>query len=187
MHFLSNEYKEQWIENYVQRDTAGARKRVEDAEAAIQQKQEDMSNVEIEELTTREPERTFHNMLNVIGDSLRDLASFDDKEDVEAAEGDNRTVQGMLIDDDEAVWVMGTMLHTARCCMERFWQMQTMHGILSPPGLRDMADYFRNRDKKYTMPAERNPAGIESSTDHIAAAPPPRTCGELIATLDMVS
>jgi hypothetical protein len=31
MHFLSNEEKEKWIEDYVDRDTAGARKRVEDA------------------------------------------------------------------------------------------------------------------------------------------------------------
>jgi hypothetical protein len=30
-HFLSNEAKEKWIEDYVERETAGARKRVEDA------------------------------------------------------------------------------------------------------------------------------------------------------------
>jgi predicted N-acyltransferase len=36
-HFLSNEEKEKWIEDYVERETAGARKRVEDAEAAVQQ------------------------------------------------------------------------------------------------------------------------------------------------------
>ena len=35
MHFLSNEEKEKWIEDYVERETAGARKQVEDAEAAI--------------------------------------------------------------------------------------------------------------------------------------------------------
>ena len=35
-HFLSNEEKEKWIEDYVERETAGARKRVEDAEAAVQ-------------------------------------------------------------------------------------------------------------------------------------------------------
>jgi hypothetical protein len=36
-HFLSNEEKQKWIEDYVQRETAAARKRVEDAEAAVQQ------------------------------------------------------------------------------------------------------------------------------------------------------
>jgi hypothetical protein len=35
-HFLSNEEKEKWIEDFVERETAGARKRVEDAEAAVQ-------------------------------------------------------------------------------------------------------------------------------------------------------
>jgi len=37
MHFLSNEEKEKWIEDYVDREPAVARKRVEDAETAIQQ------------------------------------------------------------------------------------------------------------------------------------------------------
>ena len=34
-HFLSNEEKEKWIEDFVERETAGARKRVEDAEGAV--------------------------------------------------------------------------------------------------------------------------------------------------------
>jgi hypothetical protein len=50
---------EQWIEDYVERETAVARKRVEDAEPAIHQRQEDMPNVEKAELTTREGEKTF--------------------------------------------------------------------------------------------------------------------------------
>jgi len=58
-HFLSNEKKVQWIEDYVERETAVARKRVEDAETAIKQRQEGMSNVEKAGLTTREPEKTF--------------------------------------------------------------------------------------------------------------------------------
>jgi hypothetical protein len=41
MHILSNQETEKWIEYYIQRETAGARKRVEDAEAAIMQEQED--------------------------------------------------------------------------------------------------------------------------------------------------
>jgi len=36
-HFLNNEEKEKWIEDYVERETAGARERVEDAEAAVHQ------------------------------------------------------------------------------------------------------------------------------------------------------
>jgi len=37
MHFLSNEEEEKWIENYVERETVGPRKVVEDTEAAVQQ------------------------------------------------------------------------------------------------------------------------------------------------------
>ena len=58
-HFLSNEEKEQWIENYVERETAVATKRVQDAEAAVQQEQEAMKHAEIAGLTNREPEKTF--------------------------------------------------------------------------------------------------------------------------------
>jgi len=45
-HFLSNEEKEKWIEDYVERDTAVARKRVEDAETGIAQEQDDKRNAE---------------------------------------------------------------------------------------------------------------------------------------------
>jgi len=55
-HSLSNQKKEQWIEDYVERETVVARKRIEDAETAIKQKQEDMSNIQKAGLTTREPE-----------------------------------------------------------------------------------------------------------------------------------
>jgi len=67
----------------VERETAMPRKRVEDAETAIPQNQEDVSNVVQAGLTTRKPEKTFEDMLNAIRDSRSDLASSDDKEDVE--------------------------------------------------------------------------------------------------------
>jgi len=47
-HILSNEEKEKWIEDYEDRETAVARKRVQDAETAIMQGQEHMRNVEKE-------------------------------------------------------------------------------------------------------------------------------------------
>jgi len=80
-HFLSNAEKEKWIEDYVETETAGARKRVEEAEAAVQQGQDDMKQAEIAGLTSREPEKTFEEMLVAIRDSLSDLASSDDGED----------------------------------------------------------------------------------------------------------
>jgi len=58
IHFLSNKEKEQWIEDYFEREPAVARKRVEDAESAVQQEQEDIKHAEIAGLTNREPEET---------------------------------------------------------------------------------------------------------------------------------
>jgi len=62
-----------------------ARKRVEDA---VQQELEDMKYAEIAGLTTREPKRTFQEMLVAIGDSLSDLSSSDDGEDGEDEDDD---------------------------------------------------------------------------------------------------
>jgi hypothetical protein len=83
MHLLSNEEKEKWIEDYVERETAWARKRVEAAESAVRQEQDDMTQAEIARLTYRESEETFEEMLVAIGDSLSDLASSEDGEDGE--------------------------------------------------------------------------------------------------------
>jgi predicted N-acyltransferase len=45
-HFLSHEEKKKWIQDYVERETAGARKRVEDAEAAMWHEQKDTEAAE---------------------------------------------------------------------------------------------------------------------------------------------
>jgi hypothetical protein len=107
-HFLTNEEKEKWIADFVERETAGARKRVEDAEAAVQQEQDDMMHAELAGLTSWKPEQTFEEMLVAFGDSLSDLASSVDGEDGED-EHDEETEQGKLSEDDEPGWVMGTI------------------------------------------------------------------------------
>jgi hypothetical protein len=107
-YFLSNEMKEQWIKGYVGRETAGARKRVEDAEAAVQQEQDDMTNAEIMGLMSRMPEKSSEEMPVSIVDSLSDLACSDSGEDGEN-EDDEGTVQGKLSKDDEPGWVIGTI------------------------------------------------------------------------------
>jgi len=139
---LSNEKNEQWIEDYVERETAVARKRVEDAETAIKQKQEDISNVEKAGLTTRKPEKTFDEMLNGIRDSLSDLASSHDEEDAEDDEDDKDAEQGKLSEYDEPGWVIGTIPNTVQRRMERFWQKQMKLDQLTQPGWGDAAYYF---------------------------------------------
>jgi hypothetical protein len=118
---LSNEEKEKWIEDYVERETAGARKRVEDSEAAVQQEQDDMTQADIAELRSRTPKMTLEEMLVAIGDCRRDLASSDDGEDGEDVD-DEETEQGTLSEHDEPSWVMGTITKTVQQRMEKFWQ-----------------------------------------------------------------
>jgi hypothetical protein len=67
----------------VERETAGARKPVEDAEAAVQQEQDHMTHAEIAGLTSRENEMRFEEMLVASGDSLRYLACSNNGEDGE--------------------------------------------------------------------------------------------------------
>jgi len=183
-HFLSSEEKEKWIEDYVERETAGARKRVEDAEAAVQQEQDDMVHTEIAGLTSREPEKTFEEMMAAIGDSLSDLASSDDGEDGE--DEDEDTEQGKLSEDDEPGWVMGTITKTVQQRMESFRQKQMKLDELTQPGWEDAADYFREREKKYGTAELRVPVVVQPQTDYGSSAPPPTTFGELMERLDIV-
>jgi len=184
-HFLSNEEKEKWIEDYVERETAGARKRVEDAEAAVQQVQDDMTQAEIAGLTTREPENTFEEMLVAIRDSLSDLASSDDGEDGED-EDDEETEQGKLSDDDEPGWVMGTITKTVQQRIESFRQKQMELDELTQPGWDDAADYFRERDRKYGQSELMVPAVVQQQTNDDVPARPPTTFGEFMECLDIV-
>jgi len=184
-HFLSNEEKEKWIEDYVERETAGARKRVEDAEAAVQQEQDDMMHAEIAGLTSREPEKTFEEMLVAIGDSLSNLPSSDNGENGED-EDDEETEQGKLSDDDEPGWVMGTITKTVQLFMESFRQKQMKLDQLTQPGWEDADDCFRERDKKYGTSELRVPAVIQPQTNYDAPAPPPTTFGEPMESLDII-
>jgi len=74
-HILSNEEKLKWNKNYLERETPGAKKRVQDIEAAVQQEQNNMTDAEIMGLATPEPEMTSEEMLVAIGNSLCDLGN----------------------------------------------------------------------------------------------------------------
>jgi len=184
-HFLSNEEKEKWIEDYVERETAGARKRVEDAEAAVQQEQDNMTHAEIVGLTSREPKETFEGMLVAIRDSLSDLASSNDGENGED-EHDEETEQGKLSKDDEPGWVMGTITKTVQQRMKRFRQKQMKLDELTQPGWEDAAEYFREQDKTYSTSELRVPAVVQPQTNNDAPTPPPTTFGESMESLDIV-
>jgi len=111
-HIWSNEERRKWIDDHVERLTAGAGTRFEDAEAVVQQEQDDTRKAENVWLTNWAPQKTYHEMMVTIGDSLSDLAPSDNGEDGED-EDDEGTEQGQLSEDDEPGWVMGTI--TKRC------------------------------------------------------------------------
>ena len=169
-HFSSNEEKEKWIEGDVERKTAGARKQVEDAEAVVQQEQEEMRKAENAGWTNREHDMTFHEMMVAIGDSLSDFASSDDEEDGED-ENDEETQQGKLSQDDEPSWVMGTISTMVQQRMERFWQKQMKLDGLTQPGWEDAADYLREGGKKYGTSDLRVAVVVKPQLDDDAAAP----------------
>jgi len=184
MHFLSNEEKEKWNEDYVERETAGARKQVQDAEAAVQQEEDNMTHFELAGLTSREPEKTFEEMLVAIGDSLSDLASSDDGVDGEE-EDDDETEQGNLSEDDEPGWVMGTITKTVQQRMERFRQKQVKLDQLTQPGWEDVADYLCERDKQYGTTELRVLAIVQPQPHDEAPAPLTATFRELMESLDI--
>jgi len=174
-----------WIEDYVERETAVARKRVEDAEAAVQQEQDNMKHAEIVGLTYREPEKTFEQMLVAIGDSLSDLASSDDEEDGEDKDGEE-SEPGKLSEDDEPGCVMGTITKTVQQRMERFLQKQMQLDELTQPGWEDPADYFCERHMMYGTFKLRVPAVVQLQTNDVAPAPPPTTFRQLMDSVDIV-
>jgi hypothetical protein len=130
-----------WIEDYVERKTAGARNQVEDAEALVQQGQEDIPYVEIVGLRSREPERRFEEMVAACGDSLSDVANSDDGEDLKD-ENYEETEQGKLSEDDEPGWVMGKITKTVQQRIETFWEKQMRLYELTQLGWEGAAMYI---------------------------------------------
>ena len=168
-------------------ETAVARMRDEDVEAAIEQKQDDMRNAEKAGLTTTKPETTFQEMLNAIRDSLSDLATSDDGEDGEDEDGDEEDpAGGKLSEDDEPGWVLGTISKTVQSHMERFRQKQMNLDKLMQPGWGDEADCFYERDMKYGTTELKVPAVIKPQMADDAASSVPTTCSEPQESLDWV-
>ena len=168
-------------------ETSVARKRVQDAETAIMQEQEHMSNVEKARSTTTKPESTFEEMLNAIGDSLSNLASSDDEEDGEDEVDDEEDTElGKLSEDDEPGWVMGTISNTVQHRIEIFRRMQMTLDKMTQPGWGDTADYFCKRDMKLGTTELKLPAVVKPQTDMAVASPSPTTFGELMQVLDIV-
>jgi hypothetical protein len=68
-YWVSNDEKVKWIDDYVERETAVARKLGQDAETAIMQELRDMTTTDNAGATIREPKTTFEELINAIGDN----------------------------------------------------------------------------------------------------------------------
>jgi len=184
-HILTNEEKEKWIEDYVERETAVGRKPVEDTETAIQQVQDGMRNAKKAEWTTTKPGITLEEMSNAIGDSLSDLACSDTGEDEQDENDDEEDpAGGKLNEDDDPGWVMGTISTTVQFRMEHFRQQQMKLDELIQPGWGDEANYFGQRDTKYGTTELNIPAVVQPQTADDAVSSELTTFGEPLESLD---
>jgi len=186
-HFLPNEEEEKWIEDYVERETAVGRKRVQDAEIGIMQELNIMTTVENIPVKTRKPESTFGAMLNAIEDSLSNPASFGDKQNGEDEEGnEDATELGKLTDDDEPSWVMCAISKTIQHQMDSYRQIQMRLDKMTWPGCGDGSNCFRERDVKYETAELNVLVVVKPKIDTTAATPSLTTFGEHMHTLDIV-
>jgi hypothetical protein len=111
------------------------------------QQQEDMRNVEKARCTTRIPEKTFHRMLNAIGDSQSNYSSSNNAADGELMDDDQEDSElGKLSKDEEPGRVMGTISKMVEHRMESLPQKQLRFDELTQPGWGDTVDYFCERD-----------------------------------------
>jgi len=173
--------------DYVDSETAVARKRVEHAERAILLEQEDLTNAEKAGFTTTKPEPTTEEMLNAIGNSLSDLASSDNVEDGAEEDDDEKDPEvGKLSGDDEPGWVMGTISKSVQHGMECFRQMQMKIEELTQPRRGEVANYLRDRHKKYEMTDMMVPAVIQLQKQDDGASSSRSTFGDSMQTLHTV-
>jgi hypothetical protein len=124
-------------------------------------------------------------MMVNIGHSLSELAGSDKGEDGED-EDDVVTEQGKLSEDDEPGWVMGTITKTVQQRVERFQQKQMMLDKLKQLGWEDAANYFRERDNRFSALELTVPAVVQQQMDDDALAPAPPTVGEHLECLVIV-
>ena len=170
------------------RETAVARKHVEDSDKAMKQEQEDMKHAEMAGLTTWKPERTFEEMLDVFRDSLSDHLISDDEEDGEDTEHDQEDTElGTLSEDGEPSWVMGTISKMVQQHMECVWQKQMkIDDLTQQPAWGDVPDHFCERDERYGTAKMIVPAVVMPQTVVDAAAFASTTFGAIVETLDIV-
>jgi Uri superfamily endonuclease len=186
-HFLSNEEKAKWGKDFVERKTAVARMRVEDAETVMMQELNDMTTAENVGATNEKPETTVQEMLNHVGDNLSDLGSSDGEQDGEDKEDDEEDTElGKLGDDDEPGWVRGTLSKTVQLRRDCFWQTKMRLVELPHPGWGDVSNHIRERDMTYGTGELKVLVVVKRQIDTTATTAFRTTAGEHMETLDII-
>jgi len=94
---------------------------VEDAETMIEQEQEDWKNAEKAQLIIRKSDNAFQEVLDAIWDSMNDLRSSENEEDVENTEDIAEDIElANLSEDDKPGWVIGTISKTVQHQMRSY-------------------------------------------------------------------
>jgi len=186
--FLPNKEMEKWIEDYVERETAAALKRVEDTETAIKHEEEDMWNAEKAVLTTTTPGTMYEEMSNTIRESLSDQVSSNHGEDGENEDDAEEDPElGKLSEDDEPGWVIGTISEIEQHRMECFRQEEMKLDQSVQPCRGDAAEYICERDMTYWMTKLKVPPVVQPQMDDDETFAVPMTVGERMEILHCVA
>lgn len=187
-HIGFNQGNEEWIVDYVNRETAVASKQVWDADTAIMQEQDDRRNVQKARSTTTKPETRLEEMLNGIGNGLSNVVFSTTEEYGEQKKDDEEdTALGKLSGDDQPGRVMGTISKTVQHCMESLRRNGISLDELTQNRRPDAADNRRERHPKYRTTELMILALVKPGTDRTAATPSWTTFGVLLQTLHIVS
>ena len=151
---MTQQEREKWIEDYVERETAVARRRVEEADAAWELEKERLAAEALDGASTASKSKTtFAEMLKGIDDSIDDIATSDeDDEDDEDEDEEEDDIEGEIKADgtmDISDGPAGVVEERAQKRIDTFREMCKQIDEVTRPGWEAAENYFRERDKKY--------------------------------------
>jgi hypothetical protein len=149
--FFDKEEKKQWIQEFVVKEMAAARKRVAEAEEAVERERERAEDMKLRRLAAGPTKMTFHGMMEAIGNNVEDVMTSDEDDDDE--EDDEDDTDDTKVGDDaeneyECDSVVGTINQSVQQCLVSFRAKRMKLEELTASGWEDAEDYFREHDKK---------------------------------------
>jgi hypothetical protein len=171
---MSEDQREKWIENYVERETQVARQRVEAADAAVN---EDMENEYGAPPAVRTKKRTFEELLALVGDDLDNVVpSDDDDDDDDEEEPDEDEDEKEWADDDD--FVPGQMDKTTMAEIAAARARTSRIFELTKEGYAEAEAFWRKRDEEVGVDTLKHgrlpvPRSETEKSDEMEAASPP--------------